>query len=49
MKTNEDLVNALGQAIESELHLFVRALVNDVDAPLKTLEQQVLQDRKSVV
>lgn len=43
MKTNEELVSALGQAIESELHQLVRALVNNADAPLKTLEQQVLQ------
>src|SRR5215467_4209557 len=43
MKTNEDLMSALGQAIESELHLLVRALMIDADAPLKTLEQQVLQ------
>src|SRR5690348_10152125 len=43
MKTNEELVNALGQVIESELHLLVRALMNEADAPLKTLEQRVLQ------
>jgi hypothetical protein len=43
MKTNEELVSALGQALESELHLLVRALVNETDVPLKTLEQQVLQ------
>jgi hypothetical protein len=43
MKTNEELVNALGQAIESELHQLVGILLNEADAPLKTLEQQVLQ------
>jgi hypothetical protein len=43
MKTNEELVSALEQALENELHLLVRAWVNDADAPLKTLEHQVLQ------
>jgi hypothetical protein len=43
MKTNEELVTALGQAAEAEIHQLVRALVNTPDAPLKTLEQQVLQ------
>jgi hypothetical protein len=43
MKTNEELVTALEQAAEAEIHQLVRALVNTPDAPLKTLEQQVLQ------
>src|SRR5215472_2776584 len=43
MKTNEELMRALEPAIESELYQLVRAVVNEADAPLKTLEQQVLQ------
>ena len=43
MKTNEELVTALGQAAEAEIHQLVRALMYTSDAPLKTLEQQVLQ------
>jgi hypothetical protein len=43
MKTNEELLAALGQAVEAELQAFVRALVTTPDAPLKTLEQQIFQ------
>jgi hypothetical protein len=43
MKTNEDLLAALGQAVEAELQPFLRTLVTTPDASLETLEQQVLQ------
>jgi hypothetical protein len=43
MKANEELAHALEQVRESELSLLVRALMNEADAPLKTLEQHALQ------
>lgn len=43
MKTNEELVAALGQAVEAEIQHLVHAVGNGLDAPLTTLEQHVLQ------
>lgn len=43
MKTNEELVTSLGQAAEAEIQQLIRTLVATPDAPLTTLEQQVLQ------
>jgi hypothetical protein len=45
MKTNEELLATLGQAVEAELQQFVRALVTTPDVPLQTLERQVHEAR----